>query len=284
LSDPFSKYLQDIGRYPLLTKSQEIMLSRQVNTWVANDGLTPKQLRSGKRAYEKLINCNLRLVVSVAKRFRTRATHSEMLDIVQEGNIGLAHGIKKFDPERGYALSTYVYWWIRQAITRYLSCHDRIIRLPCHTIEVLSKVKMFTPGFMHKHGRVPSVDECAEHCGITPVRMKFYLDNAKDCGSLDSKISHADGETRLIDLIASDENLMANLDMVVRTDFVEDLLLKLASDDRFIVGTYFGIYGKDPATLASISKEMGISRERVRQRFKRAMVRLHALSNRCSTL
>ena len=130
MADAFSEYLVNIVRYPLLSKQQEIMLARQVQVWLQAEEPTKIQIRSGERAYKKLINCNLRLVVSVAKKFRNRINKSEMLDLVQEGNIGLAHGIKKFDPERGYALSTYVYWWIRQAISRYLSCSDRVIRLP----------------------------------------------------------------------------------------------------------------------------------------------------------
>ena len=122
--DAFSSYLNQTSRYPLLTKEQEIILARQVQAWINAENPTETEIRAGKRAYEKLINCNLRLVVSVAKRFSNRIKRSEMLDLVQEGNCGLAHGIKKFDPEQGYALSTYVYWWIRQSISRYLSCGD----------------------------------------------------------------------------------------------------------------------------------------------------------------
>ena len=128
-SDSLAQYLREAARYPLLDKSQEILLARQVQTWLHDENATPRQKKAGQRAYEKLIKCNLRLVVSVAKRFSGRIKRSEMLDIVQEGNCGLAHGIKKFDPERGYALSTYVYWWIRQSVSRYLSCSDRVIRL-----------------------------------------------------------------------------------------------------------------------------------------------------------
>ena len=116
----FTQYINEIVRYPLLTKQQEIMLARQVQTWINNEEATPRQIKQGQRAYHKLINCNLRLVVSIAKRYVPRAKRTELFDIVQEGNIGLAHGIKKFDPERGYALSTYVYWWIRQSISRHL--------------------------------------------------------------------------------------------------------------------------------------------------------------------
>ena len=99
--DTFADYLAEIGRYPLLTKAQEIMLARQVQVWLNAEDPTPREVRMGKRAYEKLINCNLRLVVSVAKKFRTRVSKAELLDLVQEGNIGLSHGVKKYDPERG---------------------------------------------------------------------------------------------------------------------------------------------------------------------------------------
>ena len=164
--DTFSDYLAEIGRYPLLTKSQEIMLARQVQVWLTAEEPTPKQVRMGKRAYDKLIKCNLRLVVSIAKKFRTRVSKAELLDLVQEGNIGLSHGVKKFDPERGYAMSTYVYWWIRQGITRYLSCSDRIIRLPSHAGEMLAKLRKWTPNFFLIHGRAPTLQESADYCEV----------------------------------------------------------------------------------------------------------------------
>ena len=161
-SDGFTQYIKDIVRYPLLTKEQEILLSRQVQAWIGNEEATKKEIRVGRRAYEKLINCNLRLVVSIAKRYTPHARRSEMFDIVQEGNMGLAHGIKKFDPERGYALSTYVYWWIRQSITRFLSTHDRMIRLPSHAVEILGKLRHWKPVFEGERGRPPTLEECAE--------------------------------------------------------------------------------------------------------------------------
>ena len=196
-SDSLAQYLREAARYPLLDKSQEILLARQVQTWLHDPEATPRQKKAGQRAYEKLIKCNLRLVVSVAKRFSGRIKRSEMLDIVQEGNCGLAHGIKKFDPERGYALSTYVYWWIRQSVSRYLSCSDRVIRLPSHAVEMLAKVRAWSPTFQEIHGRMPTIAECAEHCKTSPERMRLYMDNANDSISLDSRVSATENDSSL---------------------------------------------------------------------------------------
>ena len=178
--DSFSVYLQDIGRYPLLTKNQEIILARQVQDWIKAENPTYQQVRRGKRAYHKLVNCNLRLVVSIAKRYTNKCKRSELSDLVQEGTMGLAHGVKKFDPERGYALSTYVYWWIRQSITRYLATHDRVIRLPSHAVELLTKLRNWSPMFENTHGRKPTLEECAEFCKINASRLQEYLDKSND--------------------------------------------------------------------------------------------------------
>ena len=181
-----SQYIADITRYPLLTKHQEIVLARQMHVWLHDENATPQQKRAGKRAYEKLINCNLRLVVSIAKRYVQRSKRTDLLDIIQEGNLGLAYGLKKFDPERGYALSTYIYWWIRQGITRYLAGNDRMIRLPSGAWEILNKVRYWIPQFQLEHGRVPTIEECAEYCNTTENRMRGYMMHLADCGSSDA--------------------------------------------------------------------------------------------------
>ena len=246
-SDSFAQYLREAARYPLLDKSQEILLARQVQTWLHDPEATPRQKKAGQRAYEKLIKCNLRLVVSVAKRFSGRIKRSEMLDIVQEGNCGLAHGIKKFDPERGYALSTYVYWWIRQSVSRYLSCSDRVIRLPSHAVEMLAKVRAWSPTFQESHGRMPTLQECAEYCKTSPERMRLYMDNANDSISLDARVSTTENDSSLIDLVAGESNLMEDLELVVRSDFIDQMLASLEPVDRtLVVGHFcFGWWGAD---------------------------------------
>ena len=283
-SDSLAQYLREAARYPLLDKSQEILLARQVQTWLHDPEATPRQLKAGRRAYEKLINCNLRLVVSVAKRFSGRIKRSEMLDIVQEGNCGLAHGIKKFDPERGYALSTYVYWWIRQSVSRYLSCSDRVIRLPSHAVEMLAKVRAWSPVFLEAHGRMPTLEECAKHCKTSPERMRLYMDNANDSISLDSRVSATENDSALIDLVAGDCNLMEDLEMVVRSDYIDQMLMSLDPVERQLVIGHFALNGGEPMTLGQLGKTIGVSREGARQRLNKVLRKMRVLSSRCSAL
>ena len=279
--DGFTQYINGIVRYPLLTKQQEIMLSRQVQTWINGPDPTPRQIKQGKRAYHKLINCNLRLVVSIAKRYVPRARRTEMFDIVQEGNIGLAHGIKKFDPERGYALSTYVYWWIRQSISRYLTYHDRVIRLPTQAIEVLAKLRGWVIEFEAKTGKTPSIEECAEYCKVKPERLQEYLVHSNDCSSLDSgSSSDLEGDsTALIDLVTDGEHGMDNIDTIFNSEVLYTYLNQLSEVDRRIVMDFYGLNGAAPKTYMQISKELGICRERTRQRCHRALNRLKTLSH-----
>jgi RNA polymerase nonessential primary-like sigma factor len=275
--DAFTKYISDILRYPLLNKEQEILLARQVQEWLQAENPTKRQQRVGERAYHKLVNCNLRLVVSIAKRYAPHAKRTEMIDIVQEGNMGLAHGVKKFDPERGYALSTYVYWWIRQAITRYLSCSDRVIRLPSHAVELLSKLRQWKPQFEAIHGRAPMLEECAEFCGTNPSRMRDYLDRSFDCDSLDRVVT--DGDALLLDVISDGEHPMDQLEESFAGFELEEMLGHLDDVDRSIVEALYALKGGDPASYLKVAKEHGMSRERARQRCHRALTRLRVLAN-----
>ena len=276
--DGFSEYLKDIVRYPLLSKEQEILLARQIQVWVTAENPTEKQIKVGKRAYQKLINCNLRLVVSIAKRYTLRSRRTEMFDIVQEGNIGLAHGIKKFDPERGYALSTYVYWWIRQAISRYLSYHDRMIRIPSHAGEILLKLRQWAPQFELSHGRPPTLEESAEYCDTSPKRLREYLERSEDCLSLDKPRTGLDSEHSLIEVISDGAHPMDKLDNLFCGDTVDRLLMSLSPVDRTIVERVFAFDGGEAQTYIKISKDLGISRERVRQRYHKALRKLHVLA------
>ena len=290
MSDGFSQYIKDIVRYPLLSKEQEIILSRQVRTWIdplsmkQREEATPRQIRTGKRAYHKLINCNLRLVVAIAKKYTPHARRTEIFDIVQEGNMGLAHGIKKFDPERGYALSTYVYWWIRQSITRYLSCYDRMIRLPSHAVEMLSKIRALKPKFFHEHGRYPTVEECAAHCNLSVSKVRDYLERSEDSLSLDKVVNNTDGDVTLLDGITDGEHPMDQLDSLLNGDQVLELVMQLNDMDRKIIEEFFALKGGEPKTYQKISKELGISRERTRQRALQAMKRMRLAAMQRSPL
>jgi len=276
--DGFSQYLKDIVRYPLLNKEQEILLARQIQAWVKSENPTEREVKTGKRAYQKLINCNLRLVVSIAKRYTLRSRRTEMFDIVQEGNIGLAHGIKKFDPERGYALSTYVYWWVRQSISRYLSYHDRMIRIPSHAGEILLKLRLWAPQFELSHGRRPTLEESADYCATTPKRLREYLERSEDCLSLDKVATGLDSDHTLLEIITNGEHPMEKLDNLFCSDTVDRLLMSLDPVDRTIVERVFAFDGGESQTYIKISKDLNMSRERVRQRYHRALRKLHVLA------
>ena len=277
--DSFSRYLREIARYPLLTKDQEIILARSIQTWLHSEKPTKRQVRAGTRAYQKLINCNLRLVVSIAKRYTNRCKRTEMFDLVQEGNMGLAHGIKKFDPERGYALSTYVYWWIRQSITRYLSTHDRMIRLPSHAVEMMGKLRNWRPLFQATHGRLPTLEECADYCKTTPVRLKEYMDKADDAISLDAFVRAADDEVTLIEGVSDGYDLFDDVQWGIDVEQVADLMHGLDERERILVSGAFALDGGEPRTFQAMGREMGMSRERARNIYHRAVRRMRVRAN-----
>lgn len=277
--DPLTQYLNQISRYPLLTKNQEIILARQMHDWYNNPDATPRQQKLGKRAYHKLINCNLRLVVNIAKRYKARAKRTELLDIIQEGNLGLAHGLKKFDPERGYALSTYIYWWIRQGITRFLSVSDRLIRLPSGASDILNKIRYWLPEFQREHGRMPTVAECADYCNTTPNRMEGYLTHLVDCGSTDAAVRGRDGELTVMETISDGRPCpLQRLELAMGLESLDALLGFLSDADRDILEKYYGVGGEPAMSLQAIGVEYSVSRERIRQRANKSLLklRLHA--------
>ena len=276
MSEAMSRYMTTVLKYPLLTKEQEILLARQVQAWVTAENPDKKTVRIGRKAYEKLINCNLRLVISVARRYTNRCKLTEMLDIVQEGNIGLSHGVKKFDPERGYALSTYVYWWIRQAITRYLSTNDRLIKLPSHAVDMLAKMRSWTPLFQEEHGRAPTLEECAEFCGTNPRRMADYLERATDAGSLDRIVSD-DSDMALIDCVSYDNDIMEELENNYDRERIGRMLDMLPWEEASLIRDFYGIDRTERITFNEMGKRQGVSRERMRQKFNRAIMKLRTI-------
>jgi RNA polymerase nonessential primary-like sigma factor len=258
-------------------------LARQVKAWIEGDNPSPQVVRRGQRAYQKLVNCNLRLVVSIAKRYTNKCKRTELSDLVQEGSMGLAHGVKKFDPERGYALSTYVYWWIRQSITRYLATHDRVIRLPSHAVELLTKLRNWTPMFQNTHGRKPTLEECADFCKISPNRLQEYIDRSNDAVSLDSRINSTDDDVMLIDSVSSDFNLFDEVSWGIDLEKVEGILCKLQPRERYVVECSFGLGTNPPMTFQAISKELGISRERTRNIFHSSVRKLRMYFRKIDT-
>ena len=295
-TDLVRSYLRDIGRVPLLSHEQEITLGRQVQELVALEELeqeltmrsggskpeakqladaaqlTPQQLkkrlRLGQRAKERMVAANLRLVVSVAKKYTKR--NMELLDLIQEGTIGLVRGVEKFDPTRGYKFSTYAYWWIRQGITRAIAEKSRTIRLPIHITETLNKLKKGQRELSQELGRTPTVTELAEFVELPEEEVKDLLCRARQPVSLETKVG--DGEdTELLDLLAADGTQPGELvdGECLRSD-MQDLLEQLPDLQGRVLKMRYGIDVEEPMSLSSIARALEMSRDRARSLERKA--------------
>lgn len=283
-------YLQEIGRYPMLTADQEIAYGRQVQQIMAieqrKNELTQQLDREptmvelavdvdkseleiaqiqnlGQRAKQKMVTANLRLVVSIAKKYTNR--NLEFLDLLQEGAIGLQRGVEKFDPNRGYKLSTYVYWWITQSITRAIAEKSRTVRLPIHITEQLNKIKKVQRELFQTLGRPASVVEIAETLDLQPSQIRDFLSSSKQPISLDVKVGD-NQDTELSQLlpdegISPDEHITKEL---LRQD-INSLLESLKPTQREVLILRFGLENDQELTLAQIGEKLNVSRERVRQ-------------------
>ena len=284
--DSVRSYLRDIGRIPLLEHDEEILLGRQVQRMMeikacedlldnpnqeelaASLEITTKELkremRAGKRAKDKMVTANLRLVVSVAKKYTKR--NMELLDIIQEGTIGLVRGVEKFDPGRGYKFSTYAYWWIRQGITRAIAEKSRAIRLPIHVTENLNKLKKAQRELSQLNGELPNVFQLAEHLELTVDEIKDLMCKARQPTSLEIKIGE-NRDTALIDLLEDESQLP---DMLIERQFIKEDIRELIRDlpemQAAVIAMRYGI-GEDilePMSMTAIGQVLNMSRDRVR--------------------
>lgn len=292
-SDPVSWYLATIGRIPLLTPAEEIELGNQVQAMMSltEDGsrefqdneLTTKQrrlLRIGRRAKERMMKANLRLVVSVAKKYQGKGL--ELLDLIQEGSLGLERAVEKFDPTRGYKFSTYAFWWIRQSMTRAIACQSRTIRLPVHLSERLTTIRKVSLDLAHKLGAMPSRFEIAEAMDIPLDELDSLLRQALTTSSLDAPVNGEEGRSFLGDLIA-DSSLEEPLDIVEQRIHHEQLgrwLSHLSEQEQHVLRLRFGLESNERHTLAEIGRLMEVSRERVRQVELKALRKLRNLTRR----
>ncbi|MCX5930512.1 MAG: sigma-70 family RNA polymerase sigma factor [Cyanobacteria bacterium] len=288
-SDPISWYLGTIGRVPLLTPAEEIELGNQVQSMMQlmESGLEDppsvrqKQLlRLGRRAKQRMMKANLRLVVSVAKKYQSKGL--ELLDLIQEGSLGLERAVEKFDPTRGYKFSTYAFWWIRQSMTRAIACQSRTIRLPVHLSERLSAVRRVSLELAHKLGAMPSRSEIAEAMAIPIQELDGLLRQSLTTSSLDAPVNGEEGRSFLGDLIA-DNSHEEPLDLVERGMHHEQLerwLSYLTEQERQVLDLRFGLGGHERNTLAEIGRLLEVSRERVRQVELKALRKLRGLTSR----
>jgi RNA polymerase primary sigma factor len=277
-ADPFSDYLESVGRVPLLTAEEEIHLGHAVQEAKRIQESTPpkerttaqkRTVRRGKKAKDRMVAANLRLVVCIAKKWSNAQLKLEPLDLVQEGNLGLIRAVEKFDPTRGYKFSTYAYWWIRQGIGRCISYQNRLIRLPGTAMVILGKARDFTVMFHAEHGKAPTTREIADHCGTTEESMAHYLSHRSDVTSLDTpSATRSWGDMSPLKDILADPNSLEDIsffDASAEQELKSYMAQRLTENQQYILTYHFGLDGKTIKTFTEISKELGISRERVRQ-------------------
>jgi RNA polymerase nonessential primary-like sigma factor len=295
-TDMVRTYLHEIGRVPLLTHEQEIVLGKQVQQmmsfyeaqealtetlghlpteaeWSSHLGMSESDLKlalqRGQRAKQKMIEANLRLVVSVAKKYQKR--NLELLDLVQEGTLGLERGVEKFDPTRGYKFSTYAYWWIRQAITRAIAQQARTVRLPIHITEKLNKIKRAQRELSQKLGRSATPGEIAQFLELEPAQIREYLTLARQPISLDLRVGD-NQDTELRDLLEDDSPSPEQYTTgeALRED-VTNLLAELTPQQREVLTLRFGLADGQELSLAKVGEQLSLSRERVRQLERQAL-------------
>ena len=299
-TDLVRQYLRDIGKVQLLTPEEEVTLARLVQRrehllaqqsrpdrgkplselmvdQLAQDcGLKPSELRlalhQGRRAKERMIQANLRLVVAVAKKYQQRGL--ELLDLVQEGTLGLERAVERFDPTRGFRFSTYAYWWIRQGITRAIASQSRSIRLPVHITEKLNRLKRAQRELSLRLGRSPSLAELALELGVSEDTVRLIMQRQPQAISLDRPVGQGQ-ETDLRDLLEdhhpTPEQVLTRAQL--RADLMA-LLEELSSREASVIRLRFGLEDDTPRTLTEIGEQMGISRERVRQIEASALLKL----------
>lgn len=258
--DGVKAYLKSIGNHPRLSFEEEKELSE-------------KSLSGDRDAQTKLVECNLKLVVPIAKRYM--GCGLPLLDLIQEGNLGLMKAAEKYDGSKGFRFSTYATYWIRQAISRALGDQSRTIRIPANMVELLSKVRRGSAELLQALRREPTEQEIADHLGIELEKVQTVMDMAQATTSLDLAVDD-DGETTMGDLIADSnvENPYQNMVKEANTQIVESVLATLSNKEADILRMRFGIGADKPMTLEEVGQHYGVTRERIRQVENKAIRKL----------
>lgn len=258
--DPVRMYLKEIGTVPLLSAEEEYHLA-------------VRKSQGDEVAKQRLIEANLRLVVSIAKRYTGRGM--SFLDLVQEGNLGLIKGVEKFDPEKGFKLSTYATWWIRQSVTRALADQARTIRVPVHMVETINKMSKMQRKLTLELGYEPSIKELADHLDMSEEKVQEIMQIAREPASLETPIGEED-DSNLGDFVA-DANVLSpegNVESVMLREHIDTLLGDLKERERQVIVLRFGLEDGHPRTLEEVGKEFNVTRERIRQIEAKALRKL----------
>ncbi len=292
-TDSTRVYLKEIGRVPLLTTEEEVRLAERVargmkaeeelalhhaaETYDSMDtgrrSLLERHVRMGEAAKNDLTQANLRLVVSIAKRYSGRGI--PLLDLIQEGNLGLMRAVEKFDHQKGFKFSTYATWWIRQAITRAIADQARTIRIPVHMVEVMSRVRREQRRLTQEYGREPTMDELAATCDLSAQRVEELLKIAQDPLSLDTPVGTED-DTSLADFV-EDSQARRPVDEATRIMLKAEVtkVLGLLNDrEQEVVRLRFGLDDGRPRTLEEVGRTFGVTRERIRQIESKTLAKL----------
>jgi RNA polymerase primary sigma factor len=278
-SDPVRMYLKEIGRVPLLTAEEEVDLAKAVEAGLfaaqklATSPPLPDRLRreleavelDGRNAKKRLVESNLRLVVSIAKRYVGRGM--QFLDLIQEGNLGLIRAVEKFDYTKGYKFSTYATWWIRQAITRAIADQARTIRIPVHMVETINKLVRLQRQLLQQLGRDPTPEEIGQEMDMTPERVLEILRLSQEPVSLETPIGEEEEGSHLGDFI-EDSDAVVPLDaasFILLQEQLEGALTTLSEREKQVIKLRFGMTDGHPRTLEEVGREFGVTRERIRQ-------------------
>ena len=258
--DPVKVYLKEIGTVPLLSSEEELELAKRV-------------VEGDEKAKKRLSEANLRLVVSIAKRYLGRGMH--FLDLIQEGNLGLMKAVEKFDYTKGFKFSTYATWWIRQAITRAIADQARTIRIPVHMVETMNKVRRVSGQLLHNNGREPTPEEVAEELNMPVEKIREIMRASQDPLSLETPIGEED-DTHLGDMVPDGDALapVEEASHVLLREQLMDVLGTLTPRERKVLQMRFGISGGRPHTLEEVGKEFDVTRERIRQIEAKALRKL----------
>jgi RNA polymerase primary sigma factor len=287
--DSFGQFLNEAGRITLLTADEEIYLGKSVQAMLAllrdkpngpYGKLQMATLRRGKRAKERMVKANLRLVVMISRKYSNKNPNSGVTieDLVQEGSIGLMRAVEKYDPTRGYKFSTYAFWWIKQGITRYLHQKSRMIRPPHHIAEKIFQINRVTHDLSNALGRRPSMDELAAGLDLTREELDLMRARASGVRSLDELIVE-DGSS-LLEVVCSGESSeqqLSDLNETLHLEHLQDCIEQLDEKERQMLILRYGLNGQPQHTYIEIAKQYDLSRERVRQYVERSQRKLRIL-------